>query len=294
MTKLSGIARLRNEYHAFIRDKIIRITSGGVFGDGYPNFADGNSKTSVSIAKGIYEQLVQSTETFAVSISGQTRGDKFEDATLLFVQKSFDLLAHIRPGQWRYAASQSIASFDQYHHLAYLEETLKRDKTLKAIFGSSGDYIIKSDIIVARLPVSDKEINSQGFVIDENDKYARNTRLRARNNPDHPFLHASISCKWTIRSDRTQNTRTEALNLIRNRKGNLPHIVAVTAEPMPTRIASIALGTGDLDCVYHFALPELRASLEELQNEDQLEMLNTMIDGMRLRDISDLPFDLAV
>lgn len=82
--------------------------------------------------------------------------------------------------------------------------------------------------------------------------------------------------------------------MIRNRKGSLPHIVAVTAEPLPTRIAAIALGTGDLDCVYHFALPELKQSLLELGNEDQLDMLNVMIDGMRLRDISDLPFDLAV
>jgi hypothetical protein len=67
----------------------------------------------------------------------------------------------------------------------------------------------------------------------------------------------------------------------------------VTAEPLPTRIAAIALGTGDLDCVYHFALPELKQALLELDNEDQLDMLNLMVDGMRLRDISDLPFDLA-
>ena len=45
---------------------------------------------------------------------------------------------------------------------------------------------------------------------------------------------------------RSQNTRTEDLNLIRNRKGRLPHVVAVTAEPLPMRIASLALGTGDL------------------------------------------------
>lgn len=297
MTDLSGIARLRAEYHAFIRDKIIRITPGGVFGDGYPNFADGNSKTSVAIANGIHQKLlqstVQSTGMFIDSVAGQTKGDKFEDATLLFVQKSFDLLAHLRPGKWRFAADQSIASFDQYRHLAYLNQALERDKALKAMLGASGDYIVKPDIIVARLPVSDDQINMHDLVIDEKDKYASNTRLRERNNPAHLLLHASISCKWTIRSDRTQNTRTEALNLIRNRKGNLPHIVAVTAEPMPTRIASIALGTGDLDCVYHFALHELRDSLVELENEDQLDMLDVMIDGMRLRDISDLPFDLA-
>jgi hypothetical protein len=112
-------------------------------------------------------------------------------------------------------------------------------------------------------------------------------------NSDKLILHASISCKWTIRSDRAQNPRTEALNLVRNRKGHTPHVVLVTAEPLPTRIASIALGTGDLDCVYHFALTELEQAVTEVHNEDQLEMLETLIHGRRLRDISDLPFDLA-
>ena len=49
--------------------------------------------------------------------------------------------------------------------------------------------------------------------------------------------------------------------------------MAVTAEPLPTRLASLALGTGDLDCVYHFALPELREAVEKVGGEDQLEML---------------------
>ena len=119
------------------------------------------------------------------------------------------------------------------------------------------------------------------------------TPLRKNNyqNPK-PILHASISCKWTIRSDRSQNTRTEALNLIRNRKGKTPHISCVTAEPMPTRLASLAMGTGDIDCVYHMALQELISSVSESGNEDQGEMLDTLVNGKRLRDISDLPFDL--
>jgi hypothetical protein len=69
--------------------------------------------------------------------------------------------------------------------------------------------------------------------------------------------------------------------------------VAVTAEPLPTRVASLALGTGDLDCVYHFALPELREAVKKAGSEDQTEVLLGMIQGRRLRDISDLPFDLA-
>ncbi|HHY55449.1 MAG TPA: restriction endonuclease [Chloroflexi bacterium] len=290
----SEIARLRTEYHSFIRANIIRVSSGGVLGNGYPNFADKSSRTSVNVAWGIYKRLAVITSSEVTTVSSQTRGDRFEDATCAFLQASFALLEHIRPGRWHYGIGQTIAGFDQYRHLAYLSDALNRDKKLKTMLGASGDYIVTPDIVVARFPVMDEEINRNTNVIDDDPSVATYTRLRAQNNPVTPMLHASISCKWTIRSDRTQNTRTEALNLIRNRKGHLPHIVAVTAEPLPTRIAAIALGTGDLDCVYHFALPELKQSLLELDNEDQLDIFNLMVDGMRLRDVSDLPFDLAV
>ena len=53
------------------------------------------------------------------------------------------------------------------------------------------------------------------------------------------------------------------------------------------------MGTGDIDCVYHMALPELTASVKASGNEDQGDMLDTLITGKRLRDISDLPFDLV-
>ena len=117
--------------------------------------------------------------------------------------------------------------------------------------------------------------------------------LRSKNS-GLPILHASISAKWTMRSDRAQNSRTEALNLIRNRKGSLPHIVVVTGEPMPARISSLAMGTGDIDCVYHFALYELIESVMEIGSEDAIETLKMLTDGKRLKDISDLPLDLAV
>jgi hypothetical protein len=202
-------------------------------------------------------------------------------------------MQHLHPGEWVYSTSHTeISRFEQYEHLAHLEAIVNQDKDLASALG--GNYIVKPDIIVARYPVSDTTLNqSQPLVSD--DRIARLTPLRAANRPDaRPTLHASISCKWTIRSDRSQNTRTEALNLIRNRKGHLPHIVAVTAEPLPTRIATLALGTGDLDCVYHFALAELLSAIQALDYEDHLDLLQMMIEGQRLRDIADLPFDLAL
>ncbi|RLA88703.1 MAG: type II deoxyribonuclease [Deltaproteobacteria bacterium] len=110
----------------------------------------------------------------------------------------------------------------------------------------------------------------------------RLTPIREVNHPQLvSILHASISCEWTIRSDRAQNTRSEALNLIRNRKGPLPHVVAVVGEPLPSRIAALAMGTGDLDCIYHFALAELQEAISEIDNQDQMDLLRTMIEGRR-------------
>ena len=153
------------------------------------------------------------------------------------------------------------------------------------------DYMVAPDVVVYRDPVSDEEINGFNVVVD--DTVCLKADLRKKNNI-LPILHASVSAKWTMRSDRAQNSRTEALNLIRNRKGHLPHIVVVTGEPMPARIASLALGTGDIDCVYHFALYELVEAVKELGAEDAMEMLNVLIEGKRLKDISDLPMDLAI
>lgn len=281
-------SNLRRQYHRMLCEQVIRANAGPE-SNGYPNFADGSSKSSKDIAWSIIEQLHCTVKV--EQLPPQTIGKRFENITLDFLEHALRDLYHLRPGQWEYAVQSSISSFAQYEHLADLERIIQSNHTLASALGK--DYIVKPDIVVGRRPVSDKKINERETLVNRNDHVAQWTPLRAVNQ-SKPLLHASISCKWTIRSDRSQNTRTEALNLIRNRKGHLPHIVAVTAEPLPTRLAALALGTGDLDCVYHFALPELITALSILENEDQRDMLDTLINGKRLRDISDLPFDLAV
>ena len=294
--KDAKIVDLRRTYHERLCDEIIRIRKRSE--KEYPNFADGSSTSSVAIARSISNQLKCSKSH--ESITGQTKGKRFEEATSDFLAKCFDVLQHLRPGNWEHSTTETaISEFDQYAHLAHVEQVVQDDETLSSALGR--DYIVAPDIVIARFPVEDVEINNSRNgdsrnVVDEQSRAARLTPLRAANHDDDDprlLLHASISCKWTIRSDRSQNTRTEALNLVRNRKGHLPHIAAVTIEPMPTRLAALAMGTGDLDCIYHAALPELRKAIEGIDNEDQLDMLNMMEKGRRLRDISDLPFDLA-
>lgn len=279
---------LRKAYHKQICSEVIRIRKKKT--KSYPNFADGSSRTSKDISWGITKKL-EYKENYE-NLDGQTAGTLFENITLSYLKRAFEKLRHLRPGIWKYEVNSAISLYDQYKHLEHLEKVIQSDKTLASTLGSN--YIVKPDIVVSRKPVKDSEINAEEELIKEDDKIGSLTPLRNKNNKDVGILHASVSCKYTIRSDRSQNTRTEALNLIRNRKGKLPNIAAVIAEPMPTRIAALALGTGDLDCVYHFALYELQEVLESLDNEDQLDMLNMMVDSRRLRDISDLPFDLAI
>ena len=214
--------------------------------------------------------------------------DSRESAKILSLLP-FSAFSTCAPGKWSVRRTGvNIEHFEQYQHLNELSQLAKENPGLASALGS--DYIIKPDIVIGREPEPDDFINKP-FVVVDND-FALHTNIRAANN-NLPILHASVSCKWTIRSDRAQNARSEALNLIRNRKGRLPHIAVVTGEPLPSRIASIALGTGDIDCVYHFALPELVESLKNLEYPDAQEMVKIMIDGRRLRDIADLPLDLA-
>lgn len=273
---------LRKNYHKNICEKLLSIDEKGI-----PNNADKHITISVELAKGIIKELnIEIKEK--IKGSGQTAGKSFETITLDFIKKTFFYLNHLRPGNFNFSVGTSIHAFEQYEHLELLTKILKNNKELKATLG---DYLIHPDIVISREPLDDKDINEKNKLVSKD--RAVFTPLRKRNSAKS-ILHASISCKWTIRSDRSQNSRTEGLNLIRNRKGNTPHIAIVTAEPYPQRIASLALGTGDIDCVYHFALHELIKATNELNNETVTEILDTLVIGKRLRDISDLPFDLSI
>lgn len=277
----------RRKFHATLLKDLLTINSKGVVSN-----ADGSNKASILIAGGIAELL--KAETTAERMAGQTSGNQFEGICADFVRHTFLKLGHLRPGLWDVHQVTGrnrleIAKYEQYWHLVALDRAAKSDSELAAALGS--DYTITPDIVVVRDTEEDERINESGILID--DGVTTLASLRKKNG-GLPLLHASISCKWTIRSDRAQNARSEALNLVRNRKGRLPHIMVVTAEPTPSRLASIALGTGDIDCVYHFALYELQETVKTLGMDDAADLLAVMVNGNRLKDISDLPLDLAV
>lgn len=281
------IAEVRKKYHAeLLANGVLTIDANDV-----PSNADRSSNLSIAIAQGIARRLMAGVQEKAL---GQTAGAKFEQLNMEFIEATFPHLQNLRPGKWHIAKlgnrnSIKTSSFAQYEHLDYLSQLTKGDARLAASMGN--DYMVAPDVVVYRETEPDEVINEHQVIVDESVCSLSDIRKTCGG---LPILHASISAKWTMRSDRAQNSRTEALGLIRNRKGRLPHIVVVTGEPMPARIASLALGTGDIDCVYHFALNELIEAVNDVGAEDSIEMLKILITGKRLKDISDLPLDLTV
>jgi hypothetical protein len=153
-----------------------------------------------------------------------------------------DVLPGYRTGRdWLIGRSKLITGFDQYAHLKELDALVRASPQLRISLGT--DYLIKPDVTVGLAGV--------------------------RTGSGLPPLHAAISCKWTIRSDRVQNIRHECLQMIRHRRGRQPHLVTVTAEPLPSRLASIARGTGEVDAVYHIAYDAMNASVAGHANAEQ-------------------------
>ena len=293
---MSILAERRSALHrALIDNHTLSMTHFGV-----ASIADRKQKTSVSIAHGVAERLgvVPSGES---RLDGQTAGKNFEVAVADFVRESFALFEHLRPGRWTVVnvgssrKNNHIGHLEPYVHLQQLDDAVNQNPALRSILGNG--YVISPDIIVTRSPESDVVVNNGHHLVDQDVALRTNNRevnQLAAGCEVHDILHGVVSCKWTIRSDRAQNSRSEALNLVRNRKGRLPHVVAVTAEPSPARLSSVALGTGDLDMIYHLALPELIEAVAETENSEAIAMVETMVEGSRLRDIADLPLDLTV
>ena len=222
------IANARFHFHKqLFETNTLTLTTAGVASN-----ADTSSRGSKAIARRIVDILVEE-QHHAVStvdkISGQTLGKQFETLTMEFLRETFPYLQNLRPGNWTILQlgnnnKLKTSDFAQYEHLAYLNALTTQNAQLAAALGN--DYLVAPDVVVYRDLYEDSEINAAQPIVD--DEICKMADIR-KSNGGKPILHASVSAKYTMRSDRAQNSRTEALNLIRNRKGHLPHIVVVTA-----------------------------------------------------------------
>ena len=198
-----------------------RKACDSLFGENIaPNLADVGSKTSMHLAGYVYETLgVPKSRIRSDSLDDDSASKASGTALERAIENDLtqQLTAKDPDRTWLVSRTGTVADYAQFTHLNDLQALLEKNPILRSTF--AGDYQVKTDV----------------YVGVENSAH----------HEAHPFLHAAISSKWTIRSDRVQNVRHEFATLVRNRRGRSPHLVLVTAEPLPTRLLSIARGTGE-------------------------------------------------
>jgi hypothetical protein len=202
-----------------------------------PNNADVDNVESLTLGAAMLQALGKSPQ--AAPAAPANPGGLLEESVRLDIEQQLARLAASRT--WQVRRGALITDYCQYVHLLALNQLVSSNPTLSVTIGQ--DYLIKPDVVVGLLGVP--TVNGL------------------------PLLHAAVSCKWTIRSDRVQNIRHENNQMVRHRRGRQPHLVAVTAEPLPSRLASIARGTGEVDAVYHVAYDELHAAVQASNNVGQ-------------------------
>lgn len=219
-----------------------------------PNNSDKDSSASVRIGTCILEQLEVVEQSL---LKPQELGRRLEVEVEKYLERELPLADERR--RWNISRRKVVSDFEQYRHLATLDALVRADKTGVLEVATGGDYLVVPDVTVG-VGLPDGRF----------------------------FLHAAISCKWTIRSDRVQNIRHEGVILTRHRRGRQPHIVTVTAEPLPSRLAAIAKGTGEVDGVYHVAFDELVNATDLHEDPDQRRILDVLIAQERLMRFEEL------
>lgn len=239
-----------------------------------PNLADVGSATSMHLASYAYETLnVPRNRIRSDGLDDDSTSDASGAALERAIENDLKNQLKIKDPDrtWLVSRTGTVADYAQFSHLKDLQALLEETPVLRSTF--AGDYQVKTDVYVGVENSADTD--------------------------ELPFLHAAISSKWTIRSDRVQNVRHEFATLVRNRRGRCPHLVLVTAEPLPSRLLSIARGTGEIDAVYHLLYDELDMAISVLCGDrglygEQRSAWYEMAKQKRLKPYASLVDDLIL
>jgi len=203
-----------------------------------PNNADIDNSESLQLSAAMLAAL-SAHAGYELPLPPSSPGALLEEAVRVDLARELEYRDNSR--RWTARRGALVTDYSQYVHLLHLNQLVIDNPTLSVTIGQ--DYLIKPDVVIGLEDVP--TVNGL------------------------PLLHAAVSCKWTIRSDRVQNIRHENNQMVRHRRGRQPHLVAVTAEPLPSRLAAIARGTGEVDAVYHIAYDELHAAIQASNNGGQ-------------------------
>lgn len=174
----------------------------------------------------------------------------------------------------RIANSRSASEFEQYRHLNVFKTFTRNYKGPSELLSTVEfelEKALQADAsgVRSRLRAAAAEAAADHeLVMQLSDSMPEESMLKlditASVPTDPARLLVGLSSKWSLRTDRAQDCVSQGAKLVSLRRGHMPHYAVLTMEPRPSMLKLIAYGSGSVDCVYHVALPELRAAAAEI------------------------------
>ncbi|MDA2810980.1 hypothetical protein O4J56_10065 [Nocardiopsis sp. RSe5-2] len=214
-------------------------------------------------------------------------------------------------------ADRRIDKFEQYSHLGVVRELVRDSSSggrlaelvdeISTLTSSFRPSALESKLSALLDDLSKEELKAReqrrlllGALGEESvlglDVAIGRTSPYRSDRSDLPHLAAGFSVKWSLRTDRAQDPRSQGAKLSALRRGRMPHFAVIVMEPRPYFLSILGRGAGDVDCVYHLHLPALETALESVCNgssatSSQRQTWDTFCrlrDQGRLRDYDDL------
>lgn len=271
------------------------------FREGRPNTSDKNDSLSQELGHAFFELLGVPQDKIAPKTV-----DKAWSAAMVA-----DLVERITPmaPHLGVRAERRLEEFEQYAHLNALKalaadaspEVASALTWLERATHSTGSELVQLvDAVKEAVTAADGRRRALVDLLGDESplrldvavaRAVPSSQTDASDVPNH--LVAGFSLKWSLRTDRLQDPRTQGAKMATMRRGRMPHFAAVTMEPRPYMLGRLGRGTGDLDCIYHLALSPLIEAVRAVftDNKDRIrqrDMFMRMVEQRRLRDYDDL------
>lgn len=272
-------------------------------GHGMPNTSDRSDKASVALGNALFEVL---------GVDPDHRGD--EPTGSPFALSVADHLAaqvNASPGRVIVEPERPLNVFQQYRHVGALadieieqspeyakawrrlvaevrKQVTSPPRTVERVEGlvKGVDDAVAGDVLRRRRALS--EVGAESLLkLDVTIADPQPGRL--------PELEVGLSLKWSLRTDRAQDCRSQGAKLSALRRGRMPHFAAVTMEPRPYMLNLLGGGSGDIDCVYHLDLRALTQAIDDVYGakvdknaQRTVATFRRLVEQRRLRDYDEL------
>lgn len=269
--------------------------------NGKQNTSDASEAFSVELGEAMFTAL----EVARDARGGEPTGDPFSKKVA--GELKAELLA--RGSTLDVGPERALNEFEQFRHVGALREMRPEpspdfQKTWTAV----GKFVRKrlplpqdvarfDDLAAAVDQATARETEARRVLLEEiGDESLLNldvTTFHQRPGPKTPTLEVRLSVKWTLRTDRAQDCRSQGAKMASLRRGRMPHFAVVTMEPRPYMLNLLGGGSGEVDCVYHLHLPALHSAIEQTcdgnrRRRSTLATFNRLVAQRRLRDWDEL------